>query len=283
MIIDAPTHLRIEGSPGAEIVAVIHDLIMLSEASVNARWRRIFTNKLLTTIAGATDFVFVSEATRAAFHGLFPAKARSKGAVLYPSPCGDMPAMAGPGSDQSNFVTIVNSEPRKNFNTLLDAFALLSEGQRLQVIGLTGASGPLAPGLARRVTFHGYLSEEKKQQLLGRCSGIIVPSHAEGFGIPIVEGGVLGEPVFCSDLAVFREIAGDGAFYFDPTRPESIAAALATYCHDPEAHTGQSQRRQSVFVSGSGLTLLSKALPNALAKLKNHTNHTILTRLLSAR
>ncbi len=47
---------------------------------------------------------------------------------------------------------------------------------------------------------------------------------------------MLGKPIFCSDLAIFREIAGDGAFYFDQARPESIAAVLATFCHEPEAH-----------------------------------------------
>jgi glycosyltransferase involved in cell wall biosynthesis len=147
--------------------------------------------------------------------------------------------MAGANSDHGSFVAIVNDEPRKNLDTLLDAFALLGDGQRLQVIGLAGASRRLAPDLVRRVTFHGYLSEEKKLQLLGECSGIIVPSHAEGFGIPIVEGGMLGKAIFCSDLPVFREIAGDGAFYFDQTRPESIAAVLAAYCHGPEAHIGR--------------------------------------------
>jgi len=251
VIIDTPTHLGVESSPGAEIVAVIHDLIMLSEASVNERWRRIFTNKLLTTIAGANDFVFVSEATRAVFHRLFPAKAGNQSAVLYPSPYGELPAVAGSGGSQGDFVAIVNDEPRKNLDTLLDAFSLLDEGQHLHVIGLARASRQLPAGLARRVTFHGYLSEEKKQQLLGRCAGIIVPSHAEGFGIPIVEGGLLGKAIFCSDLPVFREIAGDGAFYFDQTRPESIATALAAYCHDPEAHAGQvadtSKRLRGIF------------------------------------
>jgi glycosyltransferase involved in cell wall biosynthesis len=239
VIIDTPTHLGIESSSGAEIVAVIHDLIMLSEASVNQRWRRIFTNKLLTTIASANDFLFVSEATKTTFDGLFPDKARAEGGVLHPCPYADLPAMAGANSDHGSFVAIVNDEPRKNLDTLLDAFALLGDGQRLQVIGLAGASRRLAPDLVRRVTFHGYLSEEKKLQLLGECSGIIVPSHAEGFGIPIVEGGMLGKAIFCSDLPVFREIAGDGAFYFDQTRPESIAAVLAAYCHGPEAHIGR--------------------------------------------
>jgi glycosyltransferase involved in cell wall biosynthesis len=239
VIIDTPTYLRIESSPGCEIVAVIHDLIMLSEASVNQRWRRIFTNKLLATIGSANDFLFVSAATKAAFQGLFPGVARNKAEVLHPCPYAELPAVACGDSDHGSFVAIVNDEPRKNLDTLLQAFALLGEGQRLHIIGPSAGHRQLAPALAHRVTFHGYLSEQKKQELLGRCSGIIVPSLAEGFGIPIVEGGMLGKPVFCSDLAVFREIAGDGAFYFDQTRPESIASVLTAYCHDPAAYAGR--------------------------------------------
>jgi glycosyltransferase involved in cell wall biosynthesis len=35
-----------------------------------------------------------------------------------------------------------------------------------------------------------------------------------------------GVPVVCSDIPVFREVYGDAVLYVDPTRAESIAAAL---------------------------------------------------------
>lgn len=58
---------------------------------------------------------------------------------------------------------------------------------------------------------------------------LLFPSRAEGFGIPIIEAGLNGLPIFCSDIAPFREIAGAAAHYFDPYGdPDQIATQIAT-------------------------------------------------------
>ncbi|WP_312015258.1 glycosyltransferase [Bradyrhizobium liaoningense] len=53
-----------------------------------------------------------------------------------------------------------------------------------------------------------------------------MPSFAEGFGIPIIEALAANTPVLCSDIAVFREVAGELAEYFDPFSTEAICAAV---------------------------------------------------------
>jgi glycosyltransferase involved in cell wall biosynthesis len=52
-----------------------------------------------------------------------------------------------------------------------------------------------------------------------------MPSRSEGFGIPIVEAGLAGIPIFCSDIAPFRETAGDAALYLDSAVPPAATAA----------------------------------------------------------
>src|SRR6185503_14737126 len=44
---------------------------------------------------------------------------------------------------------------------------------------------------------------------------LLMPSFAEGFGLPVAEALQLGTPVIASDLPVFREFAGDIPTYVD--------------------------------------------------------------------
>ncbi len=75
------------------------------------------------------------------------------------------------------------------------------------------------------------VSDAMMADLYHLADGLLFPSRAEGFGIPILEAGLTGLPIFCSDIAPFHETAGAAALYFDPygdAMPiaERIAAAL---------------------------------------------------------
>jgi mannosylglucosylglycerate synthase len=57
------------------------------------------------------------------------------------------------------------------------------------------------------------------------CDAVILPSKAEGFGLQILEAGLLGRPVFCSNLSVFREVGGNDLRYFSLDTDPAIMAA----------------------------------------------------------
>ena len=64
------------------------------------------------------------------------------------------------------------------------------------------------------------------------ADGLLFPSRYEGFGIPVLEAGLSGIPIFCSDIPPLRASAGSAALYFGlEERPDQIAerilAALA--------------------------------------------------------
>lgn len=66
----------------------------------------------------------------------------------------------------------------------------------------------------------------------GLADGLLFPSRAEGFGMPVIEAALRGVPVFCAEIPPFREIAGPRAHYFALDEPPAaiagrIAAALA--------------------------------------------------------
>ena len=48
---------------------------------------------------------------------------------------------------------------------------------------------------------------------------LFLPSWQEGFGIPLLEAGMIKLPIVCSDIAPFKTIAGDNVCYFAPDDP----------------------------------------------------------------
>ena len=53
---------------------------------------------------------------------------------------------------------------------------------------------------------------------------LLLPSTEEGFGLPMLEAGLAGVPIFCSDLASLKELGGGDVTYFDL---EAEAASIA--------------------------------------------------------
>lgn len=66
------------------------------------------------------------------------------------------------------------------------------------------------------------------------ADGLLFPSRYEGFGIPVLEAGLSGIPIFCSDIPPLRASAGDAAVYFGLDEPADRIAAriLAALAED---------------------------------------------------
>lgn len=62
---------------------------------------------------------------------------------------------------------------------------------------------------------------------------LLLPSYAEGFGLPIVEAFASGCPVIASKKGSLKEIAGDAALFVDPYNVTDIADAIKTIFSDP--------------------------------------------------
>ena len=78
------------------------------------------------------------------------------------------------------------------------------------------------------------------------ADALLFPSAYEGFGIPIIEAGLAGLPIFCSDIAPFREIAGGEITRFGLSEPpDAIAARLAEALRaSPQARLRQRVRHR---------------------------------------
>jgi glycosyltransferase involved in cell wall biosynthesis len=70
--------------------------------------------------------------------------------------------------------------------------------------------------------------------LLSGARALLMPSFAEGFGIPVIEALQSGTPVIASDLGVFREVAGDIPLYLRPDEPTAWTEAIISYSEGSE-------------------------------------------------
>ena len=72
----------------------------------------------------------------------------------------------------------------------------------------------------------GNVSNEQLCALYSSAEGLIFPSHAEGFGWPIIEAQACGCPVFTSDRRPMTEIGGRAAVYFNPLNVNGAAEII---------------------------------------------------------
>ncbi|MGB2804441.1 MAG: glycosyltransferase, partial [Candidatus Zixiibacteriota bacterium] len=66
---------------------------------------------------------------------------------------------------------------------------------------------------------------------------LFLPSLQEGFGIPLLEAGVLKLPIVCSDIPPFREVGKENVQYFSlEDSPAQIADKILTFISKLNSH-----------------------------------------------
>jgi glycosyltransferase involved in cell wall biosynthesis len=74
----------------------------------------------------------------------------------------------------------------------------------------------------------GFIPNEDLVGILNMAEVLLLPSFAEGFGLPILEAQTCGVPVITSNDSSMKEIAGSSAYLINPENPEEITEALET-------------------------------------------------------
>lgn len=71
-------------------------------------------------------------------------------------------------------------------------------------------------------------------ELLRVSDALFMPSHREGFGMPILEAGLVGMPVFCTDtIPAAKEIGGQDVVTFSPEAdPDQIADLILKWVNE---------------------------------------------------
>nr|BFD62737.1 glycosyltransferase family 1 protein [Bdellovibrio sp. HM001] len=139
-------------------------------------------------------------------------------------------------SAQKPWLVVGTIEPRKNHGFILDAFELLWASGYKESLVVVGRVGWMCEDIMSRINSHPELgkkmfllqsvSDPDLQYCYAHAKGLIFASHAEGFGLPLVEAMAMKIPVICSDIPVFREIGSDYPSYFSLRDPQGLARAI---------------------------------------------------------
>lgn len=241
-------HARVHAA-GGEVAWMVHDLIPVRfPETCEPGMSDAFRAWLRHAIRTADGFVCNSEATRTDLEAYIENGLESNarrpwirsvllGCDINPSSTND-PADRGVAlrariGQRPYLVALGTVEPRKDYPTILAAFERLWSNGADAALVIIGKQGWNVEALAMRIGQHPEFghrlhwlrggSDGDVRYLLSGAAALIQASIWEGFGLPLIEAGSMGVPLLASDIAVFREIAGDGARYF----PAGDAAALA--------------------------------------------------------
>ncbi|MBS0187586.1 MAG: glycosyltransferase [Planctomycetes bacterium] len=130
------------------------------------------------------------------------------------------------------FLVVGTIEIRKNLSAVLGAFETLwnqGETPALVVVGKPGFGGKAAieqmlrsPSFGRRLFWLADASDSDLEACYRAAAALIMPSRAEGFGLPVVEALQRGKAVLASDIPTHREIADGFCGFFDPSRQDEL-------------------------------------------------------------
>lgn len=124
------------------------------------------------------------------------------------------------GITKNYILTFGTIEPRKNIETLVDAYCALPDDlrQRYSLV-LAGKWGWKIEALKQHVAelraagydiiAPGYIEHDDKASFYLNASFYAITSHYEGFGMPLLEALHCGLPTLANDIPVFREVGGD--------------------------------------------------------------------------
>jgi len=138
------------------------------------------------------------------------------------------------------FLMVGAIEHRKGHVEVLEAFDWLwREGKDLNLV-IAGKPGWMTEPLQARLRAHSALGKRLfwivdaddayLENIYAASTCLIAASHGEGFGLPLIEAARNKLPVVARDLSVFREVAGDNAFYFQSVRANGLVNCLLQWC-----------------------------------------------------
>ncbi|WP_419826123.1 glycosyltransferase family 4 protein [Sphingomonas sp.] len=233
--------LRSEG--GARFVCLLHDLIPHQFPEYARPGGAALHRRRMRTVAALADAAIAnSDATRDAFMPWLRAAGREAPVVTallgLDAPRGPLPPATRP---RPYFLCLGTIEPRKNHLLLLHLWRRLAEemGEACPLLVIVGRRGweneqvvdmlERCPAITPHIEERAGLPDREVAALIAGARALLLPSFAEGYGLPVPEALVAGTPVIASDLPALRQAGGGVPDYLDPLDGLGWMAAIRDY------------------------------------------------------
>jgi glycosyltransferase involved in cell wall biosynthesis len=148
-------------------------------------------------------------------------------------------------------LSVATLEPRKGLDVLMAAVAALPRERRLPLVlvGQPGWGGveplQLAADLGLDpgdVVVLGRLPDRDLAAVMSTAVAVVVPSRAEGFGLPVVEAMAVGTPVVTSDDPALVEVGGDATLATAVGDVPALTSALTDLLDQPGLRSAMTAR-----------------------------------------
>lgn len=261
-VIDHSYAQLVNGLPPERTVVTCHDTdtfrcLVQPEEEPRPFWFRAAVRRTLNGLAKAGAIVCVSEATRRqvlAYQLAAPERVHVVHNGIHPcfQYAPDIFAdqavdeLFGPRESACELLHVGSTIFRKRVDVLLRVFAACKERQpALRLIRVGAAFTPAQQDLARELGVEQaikclpFLEQGLLAAVYRRAALTLVPSEAEGFGLPLAESMACGTPVVASEIPSLREVGGDAGAYCGVANlekwTESVLALLAERTSDAVA------------------------------------------------
>jgi glycosyltransferase involved in cell wall biosynthesis len=220
----------------AKLIYTLYDLSFWTHPDFTTEVNRLICQEgALQAIDRAAGFLFISQSSRDEFERLLPGLLDEKGiktkVALLASRFSPLPD-SRQTMPEGDWFAVGSVEPRKNYETLLDAFQLYweksAEKRRLTIVGGKGWKSKAFHERLRRmeashqVQYRGYVQDAELLDLYRKSFCLLFPTHYEGFGLPIAEAMSQACPVIARNHSSLPEGGGTAAIYC-----EDLASQIA--------------------------------------------------------
>lgn len=227
-------------------VITVHDLTYKRHPELLQRETlENLAREMTREIARADQIVCVSETTRRDLLAFYPVDSARVHAILSGA---TPPALSSEdrGDLPHRYLLFVSTvEPRKDLDTLLDAFERLKDrGEYEGELVVVGRVGWKAEETVRRmrasrwrssIRHLDYVTRDRLATIYKFAEAFVMPSLYEGFGLPVLEAMGHGVPVIASRSSSLPEVGGDAALYFDVRDSQGLADAIRAISATGEA------------------------------------------------